>query len=301
MCFSAKNQLQSLTTLSCLPFYQHHKRPSTTELLKIDRVRICVRERELNQMQVDLKRKEAELVRREEAVAAREAAITLREQQVMQVLPGTENEACEQLLYASLSFAAAKTLLSLFPATMQILETPREAASFPLSTRMSLGGSSGPRDLFNFSSIEGGTPATSSLSTPAVTREGTADSLPRPSPTIRLSQGSAEILDAMRSPDRVSFAAATSTKENRPVPLSGVRSVKMSPATATASPMPARFRGPSTTPSAAVTPAAGRLRAIPRHLQQAGGGTTSAAATPLSSLAKQMTKMTLASPMQMSP
>lgn len=59
-----------------------HKRPSTSDLLKLDRVRVCAKEMELERLKADLMKKEAELNKREEAIAVREAAVLARERKI---------------------------------------------------------------------------------------------------------------------------------------------------------------------------------------------------------------------------
>ncbi|KAJ3219841.1 G2-specific serine/threonine protein kinase [Dinochytrium kinnereticum] len=55
------------------------KRPGTTEILKLGRIRLVIKERELSALQIELRRKDEDLKRREAALDVREAAVAARE------------------------------------------------------------------------------------------------------------------------------------------------------------------------------------------------------------------------------
>ncbi|KAJ3416636.1 G2-specific serine/threonine protein kinase [Chytridiales sp. JEL 0842] len=60
----------------------HMKRPSTTEILKLNRVRLYIKERELTQFHAELKKREEELKKKEALLRSREAAVAAREEEV---------------------------------------------------------------------------------------------------------------------------------------------------------------------------------------------------------------------------
>ncbi|TPX43422.1 hypothetical protein SeMB42_g04366 [Synchytrium endobioticum] len=57
----------------------HLKRPSAADLLRVDRIKVVLRERELNQLSNELRRREENVKKREIAVEARESAIRAME------------------------------------------------------------------------------------------------------------------------------------------------------------------------------------------------------------------------------
>ncbi|KAJ3301570.1 hypothetical protein HDU76_005707, partial [Blyttiomyces sp. JEL0837] len=61
----------------------HMKRPSTGELLKVYKIRWCLKERDLVQMQAELKKREEEIKKREAALEAREAACVVKEEELV--------------------------------------------------------------------------------------------------------------------------------------------------------------------------------------------------------------------------
>ncbi|TPX37085.1 hypothetical protein SmJEL517_g01093 [Synchytrium microbalum] len=53
----------------------HLKRPTAADLLRVDRIKVVLRERELNQLSIELKKREDEIKKRESAIETREATL----------------------------------------------------------------------------------------------------------------------------------------------------------------------------------------------------------------------------------
>ncbi|KAJ3074066.1 G2-specific serine/threonine protein kinase [Podochytrium sp. JEL0797] len=78
-----------MSTIKAMLSVNHMKRPSTTEFLKLNRIRMCIKERTLL---ADIKKREDEVKRREAAVESREVDVKAREDEVMRLWKQLEEE-----------------------------------------------------------------------------------------------------------------------------------------------------------------------------------------------------------------